>query len=347
MSWARVGHPSEVVNVGDQREGRRPQVRSRARARVARHEADHARSVEHACASASRSARACTARCVSLTDYGAFVELEPGIEGLVHVSEMSWTKRVTHPVEGARGRAGGRRPGARRRSEQPPHLARPEADRAESVGDGAHQPPGRQPHQRQGEEHHRLRRSSSSSRRASTAWCTSPTCTGRRRSSTRPSSSRRATRSRRSCSASTSTTSASRSASSSSPRIRGRACRKRYPGRARACAARSPASPTSASSCEIEEGVEGLIHVSQLSHRAGRPAAVALQGGRRDRGRGDARSTRARSAIALSHQGAPPQRGARRGRRLPAARARGRQVLLRRHHDARTSTRSRQEQGRR
>jgi small subunit ribosomal protein S1 len=34
---------------------------------------------------------------VSLADYGAFVELEPGLEGLIHVSEMSWTKRVTHP----------------------------------------------------------------------------------------------------------------------------------------------------------------------------------------------------------------------------------------------------------
>ncbi len=34
---------------------------------------------------------------VSLTDYGAFVELEPGVEGLVHVSEMSWTQRVKHP----------------------------------------------------------------------------------------------------------------------------------------------------------------------------------------------------------------------------------------------------------
>ena len=34
---------------------------------------------------------------VSLTDYGAFVELEPGVEGLIHVSEMSWTKRVKHP----------------------------------------------------------------------------------------------------------------------------------------------------------------------------------------------------------------------------------------------------------
>src|SRR5204863_9639110 len=34
---------------------------------------------------------------VSLTDYGAFVELEPGVEGLIHVSEMSWIKRVKHP----------------------------------------------------------------------------------------------------------------------------------------------------------------------------------------------------------------------------------------------------------
>jgi small subunit ribosomal protein S1 len=36
-------------------------------------------------------------RVVSLTNYGAFVELEPGVEGLVHVSEMSWTRRVRHP----------------------------------------------------------------------------------------------------------------------------------------------------------------------------------------------------------------------------------------------------------
>ena len=62
MSWGRVGHPSEVVNVGDRVQGRRAQVRSRARARLARHEADHARSVDDASASAIRSARACTAR---------------------------------------------------------------------------------------------------------------------------------------------------------------------------------------------------------------------------------------------------------------------------------------------
>src|SRR5260370_16604983 len=34
---------------------------------------------------------------MTITDYGAFVELEPGVEGLIHVSEMSWTKKVKHP----------------------------------------------------------------------------------------------------------------------------------------------------------------------------------------------------------------------------------------------------------
>ncbi|MGY8700737.1 MAG: S1 RNA-binding domain-containing protein, partial [bacterium] len=38
-----------------------------------------------------------TGKIVSLTDYGAFIEIEPGVEGLIHVSEMSWTKRVRHP----------------------------------------------------------------------------------------------------------------------------------------------------------------------------------------------------------------------------------------------------------
>ena len=44
-----------------------------------------------------RSARACTGKVVSITNYGAFIELEPGIEGLVHISEMSWTRNVRHP----------------------------------------------------------------------------------------------------------------------------------------------------------------------------------------------------------------------------------------------------------
>ena len=83
---------------------------------------------------------------VSLTDYGAFVELEPGIEGLVHVSEMSWTKRVTHPSkvlevgQEVEVQVLDVDPANRRIS------LGPEAGRAESVGDGARQPSGRQPH---------------------------------------------------------------------------------------------------------------------------------------------------------------------------------------------------------
>jgi len=39
----------------------------------------------------------CQREVTAITDYGAFVELEPGIEGMVHISEMSWTHRVEHP----------------------------------------------------------------------------------------------------------------------------------------------------------------------------------------------------------------------------------------------------------
>lgn len=96
MSWGRVGHPSEMFQIGDkinvkvlsfdrnservslglkqlindpwtQAEGRYP-VGAKVRGKV-----------------------------VSLTDYGAFIEIEEGVEGLIHVSEMSWTKKVRHP----------------------------------------------------------------------------------------------------------------------------------------------------------------------------------------------------------------------------------------------------------
>jgi small subunit ribosomal protein S1 len=96
MSWGRINHPSEMVQVGDRvkvkvlkfdptservslgmkqisedpwiRAGDRYNVDDRVRGKV-----------------------------VSLADYGAFIELEAGIEGLIHVSEMSWTKKVKHP----------------------------------------------------------------------------------------------------------------------------------------------------------------------------------------------------------------------------------------------------------
>jgi small subunit ribosomal protein S1 len=54
---------------------------------------------------------------VSMTDYGAFVQLEDGIEGMVHVSEMSWTRRVRHPNEVLQHRRRSGRDGSQRRPE--------------------------------------------------------------------------------------------------------------------------------------------------------------------------------------------------------------------------------------
>ena len=96
-------------------------------------------------------------RVTNITDYGAFVELEPGVEGLVHVSEMSWTKKNVHPGKIVVDLAGGRSDGAGRRHVQAPHLARPEAVHGQSVGElrravsGGHRARGRGP------QHHRVR----------------------------------------------------------------------------------------------------------------------------------------------------------------------------------------------
>ena len=96
MSWGRVNKPADVVSVGD-----------RARVVVLKYDPERGR-VSLGMKQIMPDPWASVAerypvgvrvhgKVVSLADYGAFVELEPGIEGLVHVSEMSWTKRVTHP----------------------------------------------------------------------------------------------------------------------------------------------------------------------------------------------------------------------------------------------------------
>ncbi|MFH1008672.1 MAG: 30S ribosomal protein S1 [Candidatus Latescibacterota bacterium] len=96
MSWGRVSHPSELVAIGDELE-----------VKILNYESDRDR--------ISLGLKQLTAypwehvkekypvgekvrgKIVSITDYGAFVELEQGIEGLVHISEMSWTQHIRHP----------------------------------------------------------------------------------------------------------------------------------------------------------------------------------------------------------------------------------------------------------
>ncbi len=98
MSWGRVKHPSQVVSVGD-----------KITVMVLNFDPDSERislGLKQKTDNPWKTAAdrypiggVVRGRVVSMTDYGAFVQLEDGIEGMVHVSEMSWTRRVRHPNE--------------------------------------------------------------------------------------------------------------------------------------------------------------------------------------------------------------------------------------------------------
>ncbi len=96
MSWGRVSHPTEVFTVGDKVEVivlKYDRETGRISLGFKQKTADPWTTVATRFPASTR----VQGRVVSLTDYGAFVELEPGAEGLVHVSEMSWTHEVRHP----------------------------------------------------------------------------------------------------------------------------------------------------------------------------------------------------------------------------------------------------------
>ncbi len=98
MSWGRVSHPAELFKVGDEVDVKvlkfDPET-ERVSLGVKQITPDPWLSVEDR----YHVDQHIHGRVVSLTDYGAFIEIEPGVEGLVHVSEMSWTKRIKHPSE--------------------------------------------------------------------------------------------------------------------------------------------------------------------------------------------------------------------------------------------------------
>ncbi|MBL0001100.1 MAG: 30S ribosomal protein S1 [Sphingomonadales bacterium] len=96
MSYKRVGHPSEVINIGDTVKVQIIRINKdtqRISLGMKQLESDP---WEAAVATYPIGAKL-SGRVTNITEYGAFVELEPGIEGLVHVSEMSWTKKNVHP----------------------------------------------------------------------------------------------------------------------------------------------------------------------------------------------------------------------------------------------------------
>jgi small subunit ribosomal protein S1 len=96
ISWGRVKHPSELFSIGDQIKVKVLNFdieKERVSLGMKQLTPDPWTLAADKYAIGSR----VTGRVVSLTDYGAFVELEEGIEGLIHVSEMSWTRKIRHP----------------------------------------------------------------------------------------------------------------------------------------------------------------------------------------------------------------------------------------------------------
>jgi small subunit ribosomal protein S1 len=96
MSWGRIAHPSEVVQVGD-----------KVKVVVLKFDAQKERislgmkqltpDPWHTVAQKYPVGARIQGKVISLMDYGAFIELESGIEGLIHISEMSWTRKIAHP----------------------------------------------------------------------------------------------------------------------------------------------------------------------------------------------------------------------------------------------------------
>ena len=96
LSWGRVNHPSEMFNVGDEitvKVLKYDREKERVSLGYKQLQPDPWSLVPDQYVHGLR----VNGKVVNLTDYGAFVELAPGVEGLVHVSEMSWSKRVKHP----------------------------------------------------------------------------------------------------------------------------------------------------------------------------------------------------------------------------------------------------------
>ena len=96
MSWGRVNHPGEVFKVGDEVTVKVLKYNAeteRVSLGLKQTQEDPWNHAEEAYPVGKR----VRGKTMSLTDYGAFIELEPGVEGLIHVSEMSWTKKIKHP----------------------------------------------------------------------------------------------------------------------------------------------------------------------------------------------------------------------------------------------------------
>ena len=156
IAWRRVNHPSEVLAIGQTVKVKIIKINHethRISLGMKQLLDDPWQGIEAKYPLGAR----IKGRVTNITDYGAFVELEPGIEGLIHVSEMSWTKKNMHP---------GKIVSTSQEVEvqvlevdavEAPHLARPQADHAQSVGDVRREASGRRGGRGRGQEQDRVR----------------------------------------------------------------------------------------------------------------------------------------------------------------------------------------------
>ncbi len=177
MSWKRVKDPSEVVQVGQEievkvlkydRERRRvslglKQLGDDPWASIARRYPEKTRLF---------------GKITNITDYGAFVEIEPGVEGLVHVSEMDWTNKNVNPDKVVQGRRRSRSHDPRHRRGAPPHLAGHEAVQGRTRGKSSRRTTRRATDVKAPSSRSPTSASSSASTAASTDSCTCRTSTG-------------------------------------------------------------------------------------------------------------------------------------------------------------------------
>jgi small subunit ribosomal protein S1 len=98
MSWGRIGNPADVIKMGDKLTVKILKF-DREKGKISLGLKQLSEDPWQTAANKYVAGTRVQGRVVSLTEYGAFVALEDGVEGLVHVSEMSWTKRVRHPSE--------------------------------------------------------------------------------------------------------------------------------------------------------------------------------------------------------------------------------------------------------
>jgi len=98
MSWGHISHPSELLNIGDKLKVKVIDVdneNNRISLGLKQLVPHPWKNVEDKYQEGTK----VSGKVVNIMNYGAFIELEPGVEGLVHISEMSWTKKITHPKQ--------------------------------------------------------------------------------------------------------------------------------------------------------------------------------------------------------------------------------------------------------